>query len=60
MEFAPTNDLRFRQRTETSALGMKIKLNVLQQKWIRHVDLNGAVWQEEEWRNIPVVPESET
>lgn len=60
MEFVPTNDLRFKQRTEASALGLKIKMNVLQQKWIRHVDMNGTVCQEEEWRNIPVVPESET
>ncbi len=60
-DWQPTCDLRIKYR-ENAVNGFKVKVFVHQQKWTRRiVDDHGLTSEyEEEWRNIPHVPESET
>ncbi len=60
-EWQPTCELRIKYR-EAQIGAFKTKIHVHQQKWMRLVvDEHGLTRErEEEWRNIPHVPESET
>lgn len=61
-DWQPTCELRIKWR-EAQIGAFKTKIHVHQQKWERWVqDLDNECLQrrEEEWRNIPHVPESET
>lgn len=58
-DWQPTCELRIKWR-EAKIGEFKTRIFVHQQKWERWLIEAGDMRREEEWRNIPHVPESET